>query len=185
MPRSDGLAAGVRTRFTSEYQPANRGRKPSQLKAWIKENNVSNADFIAIFTTIIATHTLEELETMVNEKNKPKLPVIVALCISAFLHDMKTGTLTAANSILDRIMGKPTQQINFGGSGGTELPTDPRERMALAEKLKKELELGKFPTEAELEGVKKPAAKSTSAKSPSAKKASAAKPKEKQYGMVL
>jgi hypothetical protein len=157
MPRSDGLTAGIRTRFSSTYQPANRGRKPSQLKAWIKENNVSSDDFIAIFTTIIAVHTLDELEVMVNEKNKGKLPVIVALCISAFLHDMKTGTMTSANSVLDRIMGKPTQQINFGGTGGTELPTDPKERAALAEQLKKEHELGKFPTVAELEVMKKPA----------------------------
>jgi len=114
MAREDGLAAGVRTRFSSEYQPANRGRKPSKLKSWIKENNVSNDDFIAIFKTIIATHTLDELEIMVNKKNKGKLPVIIALCISAFLHDMRTGTLTGTNSILDRIMGKPTQQINHG-----------------------------------------------------------------------
>ena len=155
MPRSDGLAAGVRTRFSSSYQPANRGRKPSQLKAWIKQNNVSSDDFIAIFTTIIATHTLEELEVMVNEQNKPKLPVIVALCISAFLRDMKTGTLTAANSILDRIMGKPTQQINFGGGSGTEIPTDPRERAALVEQLRKEIELGKLPSVAELDDIKK------------------------------
>jgi nitrogenase molybdenum-iron protein alpha/beta subunit len=169
MPRSEGLAAGVATRFSSTYQPPNRGRKPSQLKAWIKENNVSNEDFIAIFTTIIAVHTLEELEEMVNEKNKPKLPVIVALCISAFLRDMKTGTLTAANSILDRIMGKPTQQINFGGSSGTELPADPRERLALAERLKKELELGKLPTVAELEGEKKAAKPKATAKKPKEK----------------
>lgn len=173
MPREDGLAAGVRTRFSSEYQPANRGRKPSQLKAWIKENNVSNDDFIAIFTTIIATHTLEELEDMVSEEKKKKLPVIVALCISAFLRDMKTGTLTSANSILDRIMGKPTQQINFGGSGGTELPTDPKERAALAEQLKKDLELGKIPTMAELEDKK-------AAKPRAVKPKTAIKPKEKK-----
>jgi len=174
MPRADGLAAGVRTRFTSEYQPANRGRKPSQLKAWIKENNVSSDDFIAIFTTIIATNTLEELENMVSEENKKKLPVIVALCISAFLRDMKTGTLTAANSILDRIMGKPTQQINFGGSGGTELPADPKERAALADRLKKELELGALPSASEFEeGEKKPSKPRTAktAKSQGRKKA--------------
>jgi hypothetical protein len=154
MPRSDGLAAGIRTRFSTTHQPANRGRKPSQLKAWIKENNVSTDDFIAIFKNIIATHNLDELELMVNKENKGKLPVIVALCISAFLHDMKTGTMTSANSVLDRIMGKPTQQINFGGSGGMELPADPKERAALAEQLKNELDLGKIPTEAELENMK-------------------------------
>lgn len=144
MPREDGLAAGIRTRFSSEYQPANRGRKPSKLKKWIKEQNVSNEDFIAIFKSIIATKTLEELEEMVEGENKKKLPVIVALCISAFLHDMRTGTLTSANSILDRIMGKPTQQINFGGGSETELPKDPGERAALAERLKKELDIQKL-----------------------------------------
>jgi hypothetical protein len=149
--REDGLAAGVRTRFSSEYQPANRGRKPSKLKKWIKENGVSNEDFIGIFKNIIATHTIEELEKMIEGDNKKKLPVIVALCISAFIHDIKTGTLTAANSILDRIMGKPTQQVIFGTGDRTELPADPKERRELAEKLRNELDLGKLPSEAALE----------------------------------
>ena len=150
MAREDGLAAGIRTRFSKEYQPANRGRKPSKLKKWIKENGVSNEDFIGIFKNIIATHTIEELEKMIDGNNKKKLPVIVALCISAFIHDMKTGTLTAANSILDRIMGKPTQQVIIGGGDRTELPPDPEERRALAEKLRNELDLGKLPSEAAL-----------------------------------
>jgi hypothetical protein len=114
--REDGLAAGIRTRFSSTYQPENRGRKPSKLKKWIKENGVSNEDFIAIFKNIIATHTIEELEKMIDGDNKKKMPVIVALCISAFIHDMKTGTLTAANSVLDRIMGKPAQGIDVRAS---------------------------------------------------------------------
>jgi hypothetical protein len=63
---------------------------------------------------------------------------------------MKTGTLTAANSILDRIMGKPTQQVILGSSDRTELPPDPEERRALAERLRRELDLGKMPSEAEL-----------------------------------
>jgi hypothetical protein len=150
MAREDGLAAGVRTRFSSTYQPANRGRKPSKLKKWIKETNVSNEDFIGIFKNIIATHTIEELEKMIGGDNKMKLPMIVALCISAFIHDMKTGTLTAANSILDRIMGKPTQQVILGSSDRTELPDDPEERRALAERLRSELGLGKMPSEAAL-----------------------------------
>jgi hypothetical protein len=148
MAREDGLAAGVRTRFSSEYQPANRGRKPSKLKKWIKKNGVSNEDFIAIFKNIIATHTLEELQGMVKEDNKNKLPVIVVLCISAFIHDMKTGTLTAANSVLDRIMGKPSQQVILDSGDRTEFPPDPEERRALAEKLRSELGLGKMPSEA-------------------------------------
>jgi nitrogenase molybdenum-iron protein alpha/beta subunit len=103
---------------------------------------VSNEDFIGIFKNIIATHTIEELEKMIAGDNKKKLPVIVALCISAFIHDMKTGTLNAANSILDRIIGKPTQQVILGSSDRTELPSDPRERRELAERLRSDLGVG-------------------------------------------
>ncbi|MDR1218259.1 MAG: hypothetical protein LBK73_01465, partial [Treponema sp.] len=139
---------------SSEYQPANRGRKPSKLKKWIKGNGVSNEDFIGIFKNIIATYTIEELEKMIDGDNKKKLPVIVALCISAFIHDMRTGALTAANSVLDRIMGKPAQQVILGAGDRAELPADPEERRALAEKLRKELGLGKPPSEAALEDAK-------------------------------
>jgi hypothetical protein len=155
MPKEDISTAGIPYRFSSTNQPSNRGRKPSKLKAWIKDHNVSSDDFVALFTTIIATHTLEELEEMVNDENKPKLPVIIALCISAFLRDMKTGTMTSANTVLDRIMGKPTQQINLGRAGGTELPIDPEERRSLAERLRKELEIGSSQFDSELGEIKK------------------------------
>jgi hypothetical protein len=115
---------------------------------------VSNEDFIGIFKNIIATYTIEELEKMIDGDNKKKLPVIVALCISAFIHDMRTGALTAANSVLDRIMGKPAQQVILGAGDRAELPADPEERRALAEKLRKELGLGKPPSEAALEDAK-------------------------------
>lgn len=107
---------------------------------------MSNEDFICIFKNIIATHTIEELQVMVDEGNKNKLPVIVALCIAAFIHDINAGVLTATNSILDRIMGKPTQQVIFSGGGLAGLPGDPGERRALAERLRKELDFGKLPS---------------------------------------
>jgi hypothetical protein len=147
MPREDGLKYGIPYQFSSTRQPENCGRKPSKLKKWIKGNGVSKEDFIAIFKNIIALHTLEELQAMVEGDNKNKLPVIVALCISAFIHDMKTGTLTAANSILDRIIGRPTQQVILGSGYHTELPTELEERRVLAEKLRNELNFGKLPSD--------------------------------------
>jgi hypothetical protein len=131
---------GKRTRFTSANQPANRGRKPSKIKKWSKENGIARSDYIAIFNNIIAGHTIEELQKMVEGENKNKLPVIVALCISAFIHDMKTGTLTAANSILDRILGKPVQQMEFSEKHN-DIPEDPSERRILMEQIEKELAL--------------------------------------------
>ncbi|MDR3334904.1 MAG: hypothetical protein LBT13_08490 [Treponema sp.] len=156
MAREDGLAAGVRTRFSSTNQPANRGRKPSKLKKWIRGNGVSNEDFLAIFKNIIATHTIEELQQMVEGDNKNKLPVIVALCISAFIHDMKTGTLTAANSVLDRIMGRPTQQMVFSQKL-SDIPEDPKQRQELIEQIENDLAMARpvareLPTPKETEG---------------------------------
>lgn len=144
MPNPNINMHNVRTRFSSTNQPANRGRKPSKLKKWIKENGVTKSDYIAIFNNIIATHTIEELQKMIEGENKNKLPVIVALCISAFIHDMKTGTLTAANSILDRILGKPMQQMEFSEKRA-DIPDDPEERAALADEIMRELALGKDP----------------------------------------
>jgi hypothetical protein len=112
MAREDGLKQGAAYRFSSTNQPANRGRKPSKLKKWIKENGVSKEDFIRLFENLIAVRTVEELKEMVKGNNKNKLPTIVALCISAFIHDMETGSLTSTNTILDRVMGKPTQQVD-------------------------------------------------------------------------
>ena len=126
---------GTNHRFSSTKQPANRGRKPSKLKKWIKENNVGNTDFVAIFRNIIAIHTLEELEELVKDERKKKLPVIVALCISAFLRDMKTGTLTSANTILDRIMGKPTQPVEMNAPELSVTIMTPEERQKRIEEL--------------------------------------------------
>jgi hypothetical protein len=154
MAREDGLP-GVETRFSSTYQPANRGRKPSKLKKWIKETGVSKEDFIVIFKNIIATHTLEELHAMVEGDNKNKLPVIVALCISAFIHDMKTGALTAANSILDRIIGRPAQSIDIATSGNLEITCmTPEERNKRINELLKKSMVGMKNTKDEPETSK-------------------------------
>jgi hypothetical protein len=107
---------GEKTRFSSANQPGNQGRRPSMLKAWIKESGVSGDDIITIFKNLIANYTLGELKRMVEGENKNNLPVIAVLGISALLHDMKTGTLTATNSVLDRVIGKPTQHVETNGS---------------------------------------------------------------------
>lgn len=78
-------AEGAPYRFTSTNQPARRGRLPSKLKKFVKDNSVSKTDVDAIFSNIIFGSTLEELQEMVKPGNKEKLPVIVALLISAFI----------------------------------------------------------------------------------------------------
>lgn len=131
-------AEGAPYRFTSTNQPAKRGRLPSKLKKFVKDNSVSKADVDAIFSNIIFGSTLEELQEMVKPGNKEKLPVIVALLISAFIQDIKNGTLHEVNTVLDRIYGKATQQLEIGEQK-SDIPDDPEERKALAEQLKKEI----------------------------------------------
>lgn len=131
-------AVGAPYRFTSTNQPAKRGRLPSKLKKFVKDNSVSKSDVDAIFSNIIFGSTLEELQEMVKPGNKEKLPVIVALLISAFIADIKNGTLHEVNSVLDRIYGKATQQLEIGEQK-SDIPDDPEERKVLAEQLKKEI----------------------------------------------
>lgn len=131
-------AEGAPYRFTSTNQPAKRGRLPSKLKKFVKDNKVSKSDVDAIFSNIIFGSTLEELQDMVKPGNKEKLPVIVALLISAFIADIKNGTLHEVNTVLDRIYGKATQQVEIGEQK-SDIPDDPEERRSLAEQIKKEI----------------------------------------------
>jgi hypothetical protein len=134
-----------RKSFSSTNQPENRGRKPSKLKKWVKEYSVSAEDFTAIFKNIIACKTVEELQTMTEKGNAEKLPIVVVACAMAVADDIQRGRLTWTNTVLDRVMGKPTQQVILGGGDRAELPDDPEERRALAERLRNELGLAGAP----------------------------------------
>ena len=132
------VAQGAATRFSATNQPARRGRIPSKLKKFVKDNRVSKSDVDAIFSNIIFGSTLEELQDMVKPGNKEKLPVIVALLISAFIQDIKKGTLSEVNTVLDRIYGKATQAVEIGEQR-SDIPEDAEERKALAARLQEEI----------------------------------------------
>jgi len=140
MPREDGLRRGVATRFSSTNQPAKRGRIPSKLKKFAKDNAISKSDVDMVFKNLIFWKTIEELQEMIKPGQKEKLPVIVVLLISAFIQDMKSGTLKEVNTVLDRIWGKPMQQVEMSEKRG-DIPDDPEERRALIDQIEKELEL--------------------------------------------
>ena len=67
-----------------------------------------------------------------------KQPVIVILLVKAFLEDIKNGTLRESNTVLDRIYGKPTQQLAIE-QAKSDIPEDPEERRQLAEQIRKEI----------------------------------------------
>ena len=51
---------------------------------------------------------------------------------------MKNGTLREVNTVLDRVLGKPVQQLTIENAV-SEIPEDPEERRKLTEDLQKEL----------------------------------------------
>lgn len=125
-------------KFSSTNQPKNPGRKKSQLKDFVKTCNVSSSDVIKVFQNLIFGSTVEELKELVKPANQGKQPVIVILCVKAFLEDMKNGTLREVNTVLDRILGKPVQQLSIENTV-SEIPEDPEERRKLTEDLQREL----------------------------------------------
>lgn len=125
-------------KFSSTNQPKNPGRKKSQLKDFVKTCNVSSSDVIKVFQNLIFGSTVEELKELVKPANQGRQPVIVILLVKAFLEDMKNGTLREANTVLDRILGKPVQQLSIENTV-SEIPEDPEERRKLTEDLQKEL----------------------------------------------
>ena len=125
-------------KFSSTNQPKNPGRKKSQLKDFVKTCNVSSSDVMKVFQHLIFGSTVEELKELVKPANQGSQPVIVILLVKAFLEDMKNGTLREANTVLDRILGKPIQQLTIENAV-SEIPEDPEERRKLTEDLQKEL----------------------------------------------
>jgi len=142
MPREDGLRAGISHRFSSTNQPEKRGRLPSKLKKFCKDNSISKADVDMVFKNLIFGKTIEELQEMIKPGQKEKLPVIVVLLICAFIHDMQNGTLKEVNTVLDRVWGKPAQQIDLTVPRAS-IPDTPEERARLMEILESEINLTK------------------------------------------
>jgi hypothetical protein len=134
---------GARTRFTNANQPANRGRKRSALKKFVKDNGISIQDVRLVFQNIIVKK-LSEVRKLKDDADE--LPAIVGFTVSALLKDYDGGKLDTFNILLDRIWGKPLQLLEMSAPGN-DIPDDPDERRALAEKLRVELSWA-YPTQA-------------------------------------
>jgi len=95
-----------RKKFSAENQPANRGRKRSQFRDFHVAEEYSLDDMRKVFQGIIIPHTTEELAAIAKDKNTPAL---ITGFISAFLHDIKRGSLVTLNFFMDRCYGRPVQ----------------------------------------------------------------------------
>jgi hypothetical protein len=62
-----------------------------------------------------------------NDKEVKKLPAVEVMIISAFLQDIKKGSIVSNMQILDRVIGRPTQKdiIEF-----TDIPENAKDRLS-------------------------------------------------------
>jgi len=95
-----------RKKFSTENQPAKRGRRRSQLGDFITKYEVSLKDLKTVFMEIAFNNSVVELEVLQKDKT---IPALVSFVVSALLADMHKGSLNTLDSLLDRIYGKPIQ----------------------------------------------------------------------------
>jgi len=127
------LEKGKATRFSSDKQPENPGRKPSALR-FIRDESVSITDIKRIIGSLIWEYDSEELGellktkdvkiTVKGEDGKTKtetkkvliepVPLGVQLVLNALLDDMKNKCLNNFEKLMDRSHGKPEKTIKHG-----------------------------------------------------------------------
>jgi hypothetical protein len=108
-------------KFSTDYQPKRKGGKPSLLKKYIRENNISLHDQIKIFKNILSDTTYQELQHIVKTgkelDGEPVSALVWGFCL-AFMADCKRGMKQAGifSQMLDREHGKVSQPIKVDGS---------------------------------------------------------------------
>lgn len=98
--------------FSKTNRPKKTGRKPSQLKKYIKDNNICREDVSLMIKNVLFSKSSDELVNMVQDKSEP---MIVRLMVRAFLEDFKKGGLVNFSVLLDRAFGSPKQDIKVSG----------------------------------------------------------------------
>ncbi len=125
--------------FSSTHQPANGGRKPSKLKLFLKENNVSNEDVGRIIRNVLFNYTMDQLFAL--EHDDKKL-MIIRLVARAFRADWKRGSLQNFETLLTRALGAPKVDVNL--TGGLNLTVmSPEVRRARIDTLLDELDFNR------------------------------------------
>jgi len=95
--------------FSSTYQPKRNGRKPSHLKQYIKDHNVSTQDI-----RIILGGILTEIKNVEQAKEKlldTKTPFIVKLFLKPLIADWAKSKIDTAKWLTNYGFGMPQQEI--------------------------------------------------------------------------
>lgn len=123
--------AGKKTQFSSTHQPKRKGRKPRQLKKYLKDTGLTIEDQVDIFENLIAKHSAQELKKMIQTMKDDKgddLNGLVWGFLIAWLADAKRGWSGGGiNSVLrDRKYGKVPEKVHQVTEDITNLTPDQR-----------------------------------------------------------
>lgn len=112
--------ANLKPPFSKDNQPKKRGaRKPSSIKKYIKDNNMSYAD-VSLMSKYILGLTQEQLKDLLTNE---KAAFLVRLYAHAVMKDMKNGNLSNVMQIVDRAVGKLKDTIEISGKDGGPIYT--------------------------------------------------------------
>jgi hypothetical protein len=138
---------GKGTQFSKTNRPKKPGRKPSKLKKWIKDYELSKDDVNAVFINFLFDRDIGEIEEIINNKElRDNLPAAIAFQLQILINQSKKGDGRHLENILYMLFGRPVQQIDLSKKSD-DIPDDPEERRALAEQIEKELGLTKIAPE--------------------------------------
>lgn len=111
MARAGGNPDFLKPPFSSTNQPANRGRKRSKVKAFIKDWELSSVDISDLAKTVLQLNDKEVKDLAVNKK----APMVARLFARYMLEDMKQGYAKNVQMLLDRAVGKLPDKVQQTG----------------------------------------------------------------------
>lgn len=101
--------SGEKTRFSSSNQPATRGRKKNKFNYLKDQYELSSSDVNNIIV-YLSSLTLSELRDIA--QNEKTSSIIIAYA-SAILSSIKNGELNNIEMMLNRSIGKPSENVNL------------------------------------------------------------------------
>lgn len=102
---------GIKTRFTSENQPPNRGRKPGS-RAWkdVLEDMMPEPGYL-LFKNVEVVNEAGKPTGQIIERVRVKMATQQMVAVG-LLKKAAKGDVAAAKLIMERMDGRPTQTIN-------------------------------------------------------------------------
>jgi DNA-binding cell septation regulator SpoVG len=115
--------------FSSTYQPKKNGRKPSHLRKWIKDNNISTDDIRRMIGSLgPMIKTIDDAKELLEKEDTP---FIVKLFLKPIIQDFVKGSTKTIQWMIEYGFGMPKQEIESTETKITakDIPREDRKKM--------------------------------------------------------